>query len=380
MDAPEMTRIHVLGVGSIGTLISHHLRLANPSLPLTLIVRNPSQYSHGQLQVTRDGITASSTGFDFELPTPPSPGPIASLFVALKTTQTLSALRPLVPRLGPGSVVTLLQNGMGVYDELCDNLWPDAQTRPHFILGTTPHGVAPIGHEKGHVGHHTPSGQGDVKFGVAPDPRRLDLESVLWSSTPHHTRTPLTPSSLPLPAFPTSRPDLAPLSSTLSALLSLTPLTPSLLPLAALNHAIMLKLAVNAVINALTAILGRGDLINGTLATYSPAGPDLVALVVAELSSVLTTYLRGVTPLTQPDVLVRFEYPQLKAHVDSVISDARENTSSMAVDVRERRKTEVDYINGYVVGLGKRLGVPTPVNELMVGMIKFIEIDADRRG
>ena len=39
---------------------------------------------------------------------------------------------------------------------------------------------------------------------------------------------------------------------------------------------------------------------------------------------------------------------------------------SMLQDVMRRRRTEIDELNGYVVGHGKRTGIKTPFNEKIV--------------
>ncbi len=49
------------------------------------------------------------------------------------------------------------------------------------------------------------------------------------------------------------------------------------------------------------------------------------------------------------------------------------NYSSMYQDIVKRKKTEIDFLNGKVVELGKKHGIPTPVNEALVGLIKFLE-------
>ncbi len=47
--------------------------------------------------------------------------------------------------------------------------------------------------------------------------------------------------------------------------------------------------------------------------------------------------------------------------------------ASMLQSLEKNSVTEIDYINGAVVREGKRLGVPTPVNETLVALIKGIE-------
>jgi 2-dehydropantoate 2-reductase len=46
---------------------------------------------------------------------------------------------------------------------------------------------------------------------------------------------------------------------------------------------------------------------------------------------------------------------------------------SMLQDLERGRKTEIDAINGSIVREGKRLGVATPVNEVMVALVKLQE-------
>ena len=52
--------------------------------------------------------------------------------------------------------------------------------------------------------------------------------------------------------------------------------------------------------------------------------------------------------------------------------DARAR-SSMADDLAAGRPTEIDYLNGEVVRLARRLGRPAPVNEAIVGLVKQAE-------
>jgi 2-dehydropantoate 2-reductase len=47
--------------------------------------------------------------------------------------------------------------------------------------------------------------------------------------------------------------------------------------------------------------------------------------------------------------------------------------SSMLQDIEKGKKTEVDYLNGVIVSLGKKHGIATPVNETITGIIKSLE-------
>ena len=47
--------------------------------------------------------------------------------------------------------------------------------------------------------------------------------------------------------------------------------------------------------------------------------------------------------------------------------------SSMSDDLRQGRKTEVDYINGELVALAERLGKDAPINRTIVALIRAAE-------
>jgi 2-dehydropantoate 2-reductase len=50
-----------------------------------------------------------------------------------------------------------------------------------------------------------------------------------------------------------------------------------------------------------------------------------------------------------------------------------QNTSSMLQDVQAGRPTEIDYINGYFVAQGKKLGLPWKYHAEMVERVKSME-------
>lgn len=50
------------------------------------------------------------------------------------------------------------------------------------------------------------------------------------------------------------------------------------------------------------------------------------------------------------------------------------NISSMQQDLMKGKKTEIDYLNGAVVELGRKYGIKCPVNEALVEIIKGMEL------
>jgi 2-dehydropantoate 2-reductase len=52
---------------------------------------------------------------------------------------------------------------------------------------------------------------------------------------------------------------------------------------------------------------------------------------------------------------------------------AYDHKASMLQDVEARRQTEIDYLNGGIVRFGRELGVPTPLNEAIVALVRGLE-------
>jgi 2-dehydropantoate 2-reductase len=50
---------------------------------------------------------------------------------------------------------------------------------------------------------------------------------------------------------------------------------------------------------------------------------------------------------------------------------------STAQDVRAKRKTEIDFLNGAIVMLGKKHGIPTPYNNMIYNLVRIIENNYD---
>ena len=113
----------------------------------------------------------------------------------------------------------------------------------------------------------------------------------------------------------------------------------------------------NVGINALATIT---KLTNGELLEY-PETLSLQAAAVAEGAAVAKA--KGISFLAE-DIL---EY------VRGVARATYGNKASMLQDVERGVRTEVLAINGAIVAEGRKLGVPTPVNETLTGLVLTLE-------
>jgi 2-dehydropantoate 2-reductase len=60
------------------------------------------------------------------------------------------------------------------------------------------------------------------------------------------------------------------------------------------------------------------------------------------------------------------------ATVRNLASTMATQYSSTAQDLARGKKTEIDYLNGYVCRLGVKHGVPTPVNQTLLTLVKLV--------
>jgi 2-dehydropantoate 2-reductase len=60
-------------------------------------------------------------------------------------------------------------------------------------------------------------------------------------------------------------------------------------------------------------------------------------------------------------------------NITGLLERATGAKASMLQDVENRRRTEIDVINGAIVEAGRRLNIPTPYNETMVWLVKALE-------
>ena len=113
-----------------------------------------------------------------------------------------------------------------------------------------------------------------------------------------------------------------------------------------LDRLVWTKLAANCAINPLSALAGRtnGEVLEDpvALATLREAAREVGAVAAAR-----GTALGG----------------DAAAIAEQVARATASNHSSMRQDLERGARTEIDSLNGAVVALGRRLSVPTPVNE-----------------
>jgi 2-dehydropantoate 2-reductase len=118
------------------------------------------------------------------------------------------------------------------------------------------------------------------------------------------------------------------------------------------------KLAVNAAINPLTAIL---RVPNGEL-LVQPSTRSLMSLAAREVEALAIA--RG----------IKMPFDDVSDAVEEVALRTASNYSSMLQDVLRGALTEIDAINGAIVRAAEETGVSTPVNRTLWLLVKSIVI------
>ena len=70
---------------------------------------------------------------------------------------------------------------------------------------------------------------------------------------------------------------------------------------------------------------------------------------------------------------VQIDFSERQGYIHNLLKNAVGAKGSMLQDVEAKRRTEIDVINGAIVAMGAKAGIPTPVNQTFVNLIKAIE-------
>ena len=104
--------------------------------------------------------------------------------------------------------------------------------------------------------------------------------------------------------------------------------------------------------------------------TTSLLGSDVGSIVDPQLNGLKQEIIDECLAVAQAEGVTFDE--DFVALIDRVFAGAR-TIASMRQDLMKRRKTEIDYMNGAVVDLGRKYGIACPVNAAMTTMIRYLE-------
>ena len=305
--------IHLIGQGVISSLIATHALLAQR--PFTQYVRTkrsaPTMHwlSGDQYELPEASVLSSMSAN--------ANGLSGIIIIPTKAYQISTALSDLQNCIADDAVLILMHNGLGTH-ETAQAMFPNqtiyaaTTSMAGYAFTKSPHAQPCM--------QHTAWGQ--TQIGKIQDAQ--------------HTRTKYSADDHTLQYLREIIPELQHKIDILDALYT--------------------KLAVNAVINPLTAI---HNVKNGRL-----ADPE---------------YLPPMQAITQEIVMLakrkelNLSYTQIWNTVLSIVHATSDNYSSMHQDIMHGRRTEVDFINGFVVREAQKIGLNVPENEKLLKHIHILE-------
>ena len=299
MSKPVSKHICIIGHGAIGLLWGHHFTAAGHRV--TFMSRRQQLPPSKQCFTSYDGIeSVNEFTFSHQLP-----HHCDFVLVTTKAYQVFDAISPFLAKIT--APIILLHNGMGAVEAL------PLATYQQVMLATTTHGALINEDSLNHTG------LGNTIIGNYQGLTDRELEH--WQQ-----------------------------------------LLGSALPTVEVHHNIqlplLLKLAINCVINPLTAIhqCKNGELLSSEF-------DNQIDKLIHEVQQVISKL--------EPDW--PHSEASLKQAILDVASATANNYSSMAQDVKYGRTTEIAYINGYLLKQADKLHIPLRETKKLI--INLSEVD-----
>jgi len=312
-DPLQSRPIAVVGAGAVGCYFGG--MLARAGARITFIGR-PRQVD----AMNRNGLSIESARFNERIPVSASTEieaarEAAVVLVCVKTPDTEEAARSLAPHLANGALVVSLQNGVDNVDRIRAVADIDVVPAAVYVSAelTAPGTVKHAGRGDLVIGDLPPSDPGDEAR-----PRRLEHVASLFERAAVPCRV----------------------STNIEAEL-------------------WAKLIMNCAYNAISA-LSRSRY--GRIAE-NPATRAIVQQVIEEALAVARAAGVRVTDVDLAESAWR------------LAESMPEALSSTAQDIGRGKRTEIDSLNGFVARRGTELGIPTPVNQTLYGLVRLLEED-----
>ena len=325
ISGPRLTRIVVLGAGSVGCFVGGCWQVAG--LDVRFIGRpsfDQEIHDHGLTLSDYSGWQASLAPAEVDYRCDPDALAEADVIaLCVKSGATAGAAREIAAFARQGAKVISLQNGISNVDVLEGELGD----RFNVVRGMVPYNVAYLG-------------DGHFHKGVAGD------------------------------LYAEDRPEMRELAAAIGHSPAALKLSKDMLGIAWSKLIINLNNAVNALSGKTLVEQLRQRDYRRVVAASQREGLRLL-----DKAGINPAKVGAVGPHLLPRVIGAPDWLFRNFFMKAWKIDARAR-SSMADDLAAGRKTEVDYINGELVGLAERLGTDAPINRKIVELIRKAEAGA----
>ncbi|KAI5956334.1 PAN5 [Candida jiufengensis] len=338
----DKLKVHILGAGSIGSLIAHDLKQQYKDQISPILLLRPNkviQSSNSSLSKNTTNIKLNRlydpenelSSIDLEFVKPKnfekhnSSEEIENLIITTKSYQTESAIKPFLNKITSNSKILILQNGMGMKQNLINRYWKNESSLPSIFEGITTHGV--FIDDKQIINH---ASRGKLLISNSSNIEEGNLPPLIQS------------------IIETSNLNTSYLNYNQFLLYQIE------------------KLIINCCINPITALYNvrNGDLLysNEILNIWKSIIKESIDILKLEYSTQLENIFESSSFLNEDRLL-------------EVVIDCckltSQNSSSMRQDIRNLKTTEINNLNGYITFLGRKFNRTTIVNSMIVNLINL---------
>lgn len=339
--------VHVLGTDPRALYVAHRLAGYEYLRPVKLLINKKIIMNNweregkrllvlkGDKRSIRNRAEAEWIGRGANLP---SSEHITQLIVTLPCWETRAAIHNIRHRIDNRTTICLIQDGLGVVEELNATLFQDPTTRPHYILG---HMAASLGYHK------------QIYFSsILRAPGRLYLTAL--------ERGIRLPSFFKFHPPVERRPNAVKFMRTLAA-------TDGLGAGGYSHENYLVKKLPEMVFQCIVEPIAIA-----IDATYDRVLRNEYAVVLAdELLEEVFNVVWALPELTSsPKLLETCGMDALRRYTLDRLLDKGTSQSQLLSSVRAGKTVDIDYLNGYFVRRAKELGIKTPQNEMMIGAVK----------
>lgn len=310
--------INIIGDGSIGHLLAGYLLRSGQPVSL---------YSHSDKPSRTVTLVAPESAFNFKFTTQTQAltqiRTKSLTIIAAKAHQFEGISRQLSQLAYKPSCILLMMNGLGLL-EIAEQWLPSVAV---YQASTTQAAKLTVD-SKTNLATLEHTGYGETLIGDFGPQTRLSASSNQPDRNPINTLTKMLGLALPPVSWSNNH-----------------------------HQNLWFKLFINAIINPLTAI---NDVANGALID-DPVTNATAQQLTQDLSPLLQQVLPGIT------------WQTLFSKILDVASATAKNSSSMRQDIKLGRKTEIDFITGYILKKAQKFGCSLSSHQQLYQQVKGLE-------
>ncbi|KAK1964661.1 6-phosphogluconate dehydrogenase C-terminal domain-like protein [Colletotrichum sublineola] len=333
---PSSRTVHILGQDERAFFLSHALHGIYDSVKAINLPRNTPYRNVSGNTGKRGGGGWIEPNESIEQAEEPEQedGHISNLVIAGRPSEAIKLLEPVKHRVDDRTAVCLVQDGLGIAEDVNNKIFRDDKRRPSIVLG--------------HVGHSLAYDR-KTKSVKVMSPK---YETVLTGARPFMGKK----KSLSTDTWLRTQGMLEKFAAAEMLRAKGT----------ALDSWMKLKISSLMFSAAVDPICVMLDYRYEQL-IYNPTANKLINQLLDEIADVVA-YMPEVKHSSELQAALRGQ--GIRKEIMGKLRGKGSAPSKMALQIQRGMLTDIDYLNGFFIDRGTRMGLKLPANEMVVGMVK----------